>query len=132
MGSCIAGRQTGHPAMLVAGEKRAKRIVFSAASANSLLFQVIRAVAALSPLHHPADRCSGRNTCRQRYCDRFKRVSLHAPLCVVKNFGSGVGAISCRASSSRDTVVQRIRNSRCRPGSFVRCIVNLLAHVCEF
>jgi len=50
----------------------------------------------------------------------------------VKNFCSGVGAFSCYASSCYDTVFQRIRNSRRRPGNLVWRIVHLLSDMLRY
>ena len=86
----------------------------------------------LSPLHHPADCCSSRNANCECYCDGFKRVAFEASLCFVEKLRCRLGAVSCRAPGSYDTVFQHIGYSRYSSCRLVRCVVDLLSHVFEY
>ena len=56
-------------------------------------------------------------------------MPLDTPFCVINELGGGIEALLCGTPRCSHAILKRIRNSRCRPGSLVRRIRNLLARL---
>jgi hypothetical protein len=94
-----------------------------------VLLARIRSVARRPAPHHPADRRSSRNACRECCRNGFKRMPWYSLSCVIEKLCGGMAAMFCNTPRCFATILKRIRNGGRRSRSLARCLVNLYAHL---
>jgi hypothetical protein len=88
----------------------------------------IRAVATRLAPHHPSDRRSSPNACRECGRNRLKRMLLYSLSCVVKKLFGGMAALFCDTPHRSAAILKCICNGGGRSRSLASRFVNLYAH----
>jgi len=82
--------------------------------------------------HHPADRRSSPDACRECRRNGLKRMLLYSLSCVVEKLCGSMAPLFGHAPRRFAAILKRIRNGGRRSRCLARCLVNLYAHLFQY